>query len=509
MEKTKVKAAIQQTNCFIYKSKEYPFNLHIVSEFSPEIAKNKKQFEKFPKIPLIHNEEEINLSEKTIKDFINYCHGQSIEIDNENVLELNYLSKEYEIDSLLDTTNQYIIDNDQLLLKVYLFNINKQDNQVYEDAISERLNEFIDNEDLIKLPITSLHRILQKNQNVNIDEKFNFLFKCLDKYGRSASVLFENADFGEDQKKYLIKLLCPQYSNIIDFRFINPQFIISLYQQHDSIIRYEEERRLEINDLKIIINEQKDKIEELQQKVTQQEQDFEIFKKKQKLQNIRALYLISSKETPDRPQASPINIDFIRLLNTKDVRINVDSFNENKIMEVIKLNENFLDSYDVLIFGNGDGGGRFIKLDYTFFDLVESFNNKGGAVLLLHDFNVGKWKNKDGKPYDFLKKHLNYKENTKSPLFMFTRVKFDEQKCGDLMSFPYKLDPEFDVAETHETPMYEKQYQIIGSKEKPEYHYYSENSEKRVADISMGHNNQITPNEKKLLFNIICHLSQL
>ena len=77
------------------------------------------------------------------------------------------------------------------------------------------------------------------------------------------------------------------------------------------------------------------------------------------------------------------------------------------------------------------------------------------------------------------------------------------------MSFPYKLDPEFDVAKTHETPMYDNQYQIIGSKEKPEYHYYSENSEKRVADISMGHNNQITPNEKKLLFNIICHLSQL
>lgn len=79
------------------------------------------------------------------------------------------------------------------------------------------------------------------------------------------------------------------------------------------------------------------------------------------------------------------------------------------------------------------------------------------------------------------------------------------------MKKPYKLDQndKFRVVETHETLSLNDDYKLIYASSNHEFHYYSENSEKRVADCSIGHDSRITEFEKKLLFNIIYHLSNL
>ena len=50
------------------------------------------------------------------------------------------------------------------------------------------------------------------------NEIIDFLFKCLDKYGRIASVLFGFVDFSDTRRDYLKRLL-NGYSSIFDFKF--------------------------------------------------------------------------------------------------------------------------------------------------------------------------------------------------------------------------------------------------------------------------------------------------
>lgn len=143
--------------------------------------------------------------------------------------------------------------------------------------------------------------------------------------------------------------------------------------------------------------------------------------------------------------------------------------------------------------------------------MLTKFRDNGGSVLFLHDFNIGEWKDKNGNPYDILKNDLGYNGLASDQWQLYKKCRFHPEKCGDLMKIPYKLDQNqvFDITETHETPSYNDEYKFIESSEYPKFHYYSENSKKRVADCSMGHNSNLSLFEKKLLFNIIYHLSQL
>ena len=43
----------------------------------------------------------------------------SIEINNNNIVELNYLANEYEVPQLIEIANQYIIQLNELILKQF------------------------------------------------------------------------------------------------------------------------------------------------------------------------------------------------------------------------------------------------------------------------------------------------------------------------------------------------------------------------------------------------------
>ena len=166
MNSLKARAYVSPTNEFIYKNQIYPFNLQIASVVSMKIKKNKEKYKLNQRISLLEKREDaINLSEDSIKNFVSFCQCQTIDINDENAIDLNYLSNEYDIPQLRDITNQHITSNDKLLFKQYIFNLKsgQLNNELYEEAISKLLSEFIDNDDLINLPISSIYRILQKS----------------------------------------------------------------------------------------------------------------------------------------------------------------------------------------------------------------------------------------------------------------------------------------------------------------------------------------------------------
>lgn len=76
---------------------------------------------------------------------------------------------------------------------------------------------------------------------------------------------------------------------------------------------------------------------------------------------------------------------------------------------------------------------------------------------------------------------------------------------SDILTTPFELNNIIQVGETHQTPKYDKRFTVFYNGN-TDTHYYSENIEQNIADIEMGHTIQITDDEKKLFYNIICHL---
>ena len=79
---------------------------------------------------------------------------------------------------------------------------------------------------MLNLPIELLYRIFKlffehrKNYDEIKNDVTNFLFKCLDKYKKPASVLFNLIDFGE-QRIEVVNRLLKNYPKKFDFNLIN------------------------------------------------------------------------------------------------------------------------------------------------------------------------------------------------------------------------------------------------------------------------------------------------
>lgn len=278
----------------------------------------------------------MNSSDSSIKDFIRFIQSDYIKINKSNAIELHYLAKEYEVSELTEKTNQYIIDHDDSLLKKYLINLGNEQssNDILEDFITCKIAEFIHDEDLFKLPISSIYRIIKKSKNLGKEDKFNFLFDCLDNYGQSASILFLEVDFEENGSEYIKQILTNRkYLEIFNFSYFKPEFLQKFLIQNEN----------QTNKMAEIIAQQKAEIDELHLKI-----------KKMQIKEIKVLYIIPTVNSDHSSIRDPAKLDFISSLNTNDIHINLDTVNEDQIMKNIQNNRNFLNPYNVVIFGNGD-----------------------------------------------------------------------------------------------------------------------------------------------------------
>lgn len=234
-----LKPLIRYDKNFVYKGKEYPIDFTLIKVNSNYFYERRDQYENVKDIELTDNEL-IDISEDCISCFISSCHNDSFEINCTNVFSLYQLSVKYEVPSLTSLTDDFIKKHGKELIfksiqykcKLQNQTTNLIDFKKDEEFISLNFFDYINDEQLLNLPISVLYRIINNSKldinhinETNKNQLIDFLFKCLDKYKKKASVLFLNLDL-ENQRIEVFSKLINEYSNIFDFNMISPKFLM-------------------------------------------------------------------------------------------------------------------------------------------------------------------------------------------------------------------------------------------------------------------------------------------
>lgn len=227
-----IKPSIRTDKNIVYKNKKYPIDFDLFVKYSNYFAKNRDDYQNVKDIELKIDNYEI--VEESVPMFISCCQNDSFEITDSNVFSLYQLSQRYEVSELTKLTSNYITKNNKSLI-FQSINIKLLSNQTEakidlsqdEELISANFFEYINDDQLLSLPIQILYRIIN-NDHLQLKllneskqtQLIEFLFKCLDKYGRSASVLFLNIDIENERMNYISRLLTYS-SEKFDFNMIN------------------------------------------------------------------------------------------------------------------------------------------------------------------------------------------------------------------------------------------------------------------------------------------------
>lgn len=269
----RIEEKIPDTNYFLYKAQQYPFNFDLF-KYSSNYFAQRKDISDIKIIPLIDEDININLSDETITSFIKFVQREDILLHEENVLGLHYLSHKYEVETLKKFTNDYIRKNlNNLVIDLLLNSFNEYSlnfpSDSYEKIICENFVKNVTNEKIFALPISVLYRIflnLYKQKqlyNVTDDEINKFLIKSLEKYGRKASVLFSGIDF-RDKTVDMINILLTNYSDIFDFTFIDPNNLKTIFENHKEFQSKEAMLEKENDELKKSIQSIKEELKKME-----------------------------------------------------------------------------------------------------------------------------------------------------------------------------------------------------------------------------------------------------
>lgn len=287
----------------IYKKEKIPVDYELLARSSKYFYDKKESYKNIENIE-ISEYFEINI--ESFKQFISCCQNEFIKIDNINVFPLYQLSVIYQVPELKQLTLNYIKSYQKDLIFQTIAFLKKVQNHNYnldfdlkseEEFIANDFFQYVDNKEMFSLPIDVLYSILN-NYNINInnlnseeqDKMVDFLFKCLDKKGKQASVLFLNLDL-KNQRIDLLTKLVHHYKDIFDFNMINSTLNInSIYESMNNLsalkIEYSkkfdelnnqmniknQELNDKISDLTDLINSQQKQIKSLEEQLKQKEE---------------------------------------------------------------------------------------------------------------------------------------------------------------------------------------------------------------------------------------------
>lgn len=249
------KKEVTNTHFFIYRGKQFPFNFNFFRIASNFFIRNEESLFPSKNIQLLDkcNEETIDIDDAIIRYFIQYVHQIPIPLQDDNAVILNFLGHRYEINELICCTEDYIASH-QSDIVVDLLSIQqndpKFDTTTYEKIISDNFLKYINEDNILKLKIPTIYRLLvsfknsQKISNEQNEAVFNLLTKYLDKYGKEASVLFSTIDVETLGPKFL-NLLMTKYSKSFDFNFINSNVIKTFCEKENEIILNLKKREIE------------------------------------------------------------------------------------------------------------------------------------------------------------------------------------------------------------------------------------------------------------------------
>lgn len=254
---------IQNPKYFIFKGKQYQVDFDKVIKNSRYFDKNRKKFKQVDNINILDEADNsiIDITEDVIQAFIASCQNEPCKIHFSDVIPLQYLSYKYDFPKLIEITEKFVEEHrDKLVFNSILFKLSVRPNsdtfsiptdffntKNEEEIIAEHLNDYIKNDQMLQLPVHVLYKIfgIFKSKYPNklrqySTEIIEFLFKCLDKYGKDASVLFSFADF-ENQSIGVMNRLIQNYSRKFDFNFINETLLKTTIQLTSEVTRIKEE----------------------------------------------------------------------------------------------------------------------------------------------------------------------------------------------------------------------------------------------------------------------------
>lgn len=263
-------SGIPDTHYFVYRSKKYPIKYDFFKYSSIYFQQHHKEIKKSENIQLLDSKSEkiYDLSDDTIHSFINFIQCNDIKLTPENVVDLNYLSTLYEVPTLKQHTEDFISKNHQKVAIQLLQKVEKSDtfnSANYEDMISDSLEDYIQDDRLLSLHISTLYRILRRYRLKKLNQQtkkevVDFVFKVLKEKGREASVLFSEIDFG-DAKIECINRLLNEFSTEFDFNFINSSLLLTIYETNSRLILNEEKHKKEIDELNRKLDDEIQRIE--------------------------------------------------------------------------------------------------------------------------------------------------------------------------------------------------------------------------------------------------------
>lgn len=360
------KDVIPDTHVFVYKNEKYPFKFDYFKYASEYFSRNREEFEKATNINLLDSEEEEKtpIQKEIIESFIKSVEGQKIIVNEENVFGLKYLSEKYEVSILTEQLNEYIFSHEkELLIDILLYERERDiDTKAYELMISKHLNEYLDDDRLLKLDVATLYRIInyEEGKNRKFDEKMKkFLISSLDKYGREASVLFSHVYFGET-KRFMIDLLVKKYSKIIDISYIQIPIFEVFYEienekkeKENLLKKYEELNKQNSEEM----NKMKEKQQKLEMEISNQKNDYscsinslqmnidkmkaeyeqtqstnmkEIASLKQENEEYKQLNKVLKQQIAEKKNSTPIQRQPLNEEESKGSKIKVFSYKEGK-----------------------------------------------------------------------------------------------------------------------------------------------------------------------------------
>lgn len=120
-------------------------------------------------------------------------------------------------------------------MQYLIFNqYNKCSIDFYENLVAQHFLEYVEDDQLLKLNIPILYRILKNYYKISEENKghhktendcrvLDFIFKYCDFHGKYASILFSLSKFPIDEAKYVDLLLDLSQKDKIDFQFLNSE----------------------------------------------------------------------------------------------------------------------------------------------------------------------------------------------------------------------------------------------------------------------------------------------
>lgn len=228
---------------FIHIDNKYPFDLSLFNTHSDFFLNHVIEHV----YPLLSEFDSYRyLTNDSISDFIDYCQNREIQLNELNVISINYLSQKYHVNSLYRKTEEFIQKNHKTVTQAFFSNIENRDFAqdiplVLEEIISNFFDDYLFDfyNILLLIPLSRIYKILFKysinkkqisiinnsrHTNDEIEHKIiDFLFDYIEKFGIDSSILLKIFDFERNSIEYFNEKLF-EYSDFIDFNCIKKNY---------------------------------------------------------------------------------------------------------------------------------------------------------------------------------------------------------------------------------------------------------------------------------------------